>query len=170
LPEPHAVLNALATADARLLLSRCCGSTAWIEAMLARRPFASTADLHRAAEEVWGNLSRADFLEAFSHHPPIGADLARLAEKFATTHALSSREQAGMVEADRQTLAALRDGNLSYQRRFGFIFIVCATGKTAGQMLALLLARMENDAETELRVAAGEQAKITKLRLEALAT
>jgi len=113
-------------------------------------------------------MEKADMLEAFSHHPEIGSDLAALRQRFASTAAWSSAEQAGVAGADDATLEALRDGNVRYRERFGYVFLVCATGKSAAEMLALLQARLPHDADTELRVAAGEQAKITRLRLEKL--
>lgn len=167
-PEPHAVLNALSIEEARAALLRCCGATRWVGWMLAQRPFASTDALFRAAEGVWSQMERADILEAFSHHPEIGGDLDALRARFPTTAAWSTSEQSGAAEADRETLEALRDGNAAYRERFGYLFIVCATGKSAHEMLALLRARLSNDPETELRVAAAEQAKIMRLRLEKL--
>lgn len=134
--------------------------------MLTARPFTSAAKLFETAEAVWNRLGSADFLEAFSHHPEIGADLDELRKKFAGTAALSQAEQAGALGASVETLLALREQNRAYRERFGYSFIVCATGKTAAQMLALLEARLSNDAQTELAVAAAEQAKITRLRLE----
>ena len=116
---------------------------------------------------------RADHLEAFSHHPQIGADLAELQRKFASTAGAMSadgnEEQAGARGVDLRTLEALRDRNRAYVQRFGYIFIVCATGTTAAEMLGLLEQRLGNDPDVELRIAAGEQAKIAKLRLEKIA-
>ena len=137
--------------------------------MLARRPFASQALLLTAAEDCWWQLERADFLQAFSHHPRIGEDRAELARRFAPTAQLSAGEQAEVAQADASTLDALRDANRAYHARFGYIFIVCATGKSAAEMLAALHARLPNDPDSELRVAAAEQAKITALRLSRLA-
>jgi 2-oxo-4-hydroxy-4-carboxy-5-ureidoimidazoline decarboxylase len=167
--EPHAVLNALAEAEARAALERCCGARRWVAAMLSRRPFPSTAALHAAAEEVWAALARADFLEAFAHHPPIGASVEELRARFASTGAWASQEQGGVKDAGESVLEALRAGNAAYQARFGYIFIVCATGKSAGEMLALLQARLQNPPEVELQRAAAEQARITRLRLDKLA-
>src|SRR5690349_2820011 len=130
-------------AAAREILSRACGSSAWIERMLARRPFGSQDALLEAAREEWFALSEADWLEAFSHHPRIG-DRASLEARFPQTHTLSSREQSGIGIAGADVLEALAKANNDYFERFGFIFIVCATGKSAGQMLALLLSRLPN--------------------------
>ena len=136
--------------------------------MLARRPFSSRAELLAAATETWAQLTPADFREAFTHHPEIGANIDELRQKFATTAAWSSAEQSAVLGANEATLLALRDGNQAYRARFGYSFIVCATGKSAQEMLALLLARLSHEPELELSIAASEQAKITHLRLEKL--
>jgi 2-oxo-4-hydroxy-4-carboxy-5-ureidoimidazoline decarboxylase len=169
--EAYAWLDALpAEGDggARAALTRCCGSRRWIDGMLARRPFGSAAAMHAAAHAVWDALDRADYLEAFSHHPVIGADLADLRARFPTTRAWSESEQAGVAQADDATLRDLQEANRIYRDRFGHIFIVCASGLTAREMLARLRARLPNDPGVEIRVAAAEQAKITDLRLEKL--
>jgi 2-oxo-4-hydroxy-4-carboxy-5-ureidoimidazoline decarboxylase len=149
---------------ARAMLSRACGSSRWVDRMMARRPFGRDAKLLTVARIEWFGLTEADWLEAFSHHPQIG-DRAALAERFPATHDLSSKEQAGVAAAREDVLAALEEANAAYLDRFGFIFIVCATGKSAEEMLALLRDRLPNDRATELRIAAEEQAKITALRL-----
>jgi 2-oxo-4-hydroxy-4-carboxy-5-ureidoimidazoline decarboxylase len=164
-----AKLDAMSETEARAALSRCCGATRWVDGMLARRPFGDDSALHAAAQQVWSTMDRADILEAFDHHPRIGANLDALREKFSRTADLSAREQSGAMAASEAELTRLRDGNVAYEARFGHIFIVCATGKTAAQMADLLEARIANDPDTELRIAAAEQAKITRLRLEALA-
>jgi len=157
--EPHALVNALAPAEAREALARCCGSSRWVAGMLARRPFASTDALHAAADEVWRALSPADLLEAFACHPRIGQR---------PTSAWSAEEQARAAAGGTDAAAALRDLNEAYFARFGYIFIICATGKSADEILAALRARLPNDPATELTVAAAEQARITRLRLEKL--
>ena len=146
------------------MLSRACGSTRWVDRMMARRPFGSDARLLRAARIEWFGLTETDWLEAFSQHPQIG-DRSSLAARFPATHDLSAKEQAGVGRAHDDVLSALAEANATYLDRFGFIFIVCATGKTAEEMLALLRARLSNNRATELRIAAEEQAKITALRL-----
>ena len=166
--EPHEILNALEPDRAAAALRRCCGAERWVQAMLAARPFESTAALHERASSVWHGLAAPDYLEAFSHHPQIGENLDELRKRFAATHALSAREQAGVSNADESTLLSLREGNRAYRERFGHIFIVCATGKSAAEMLALLRALLPNAPEAELAAAAAEQAKITKLRLAKL--
>lgn len=151
-------------ASAREILARACGSTRWVERMIARRPFGTDAKLLAAARVEWFGLTEADWLEAFSHHPRIG-DRAALEARFPATHDLSATEQARVGGANAAVIAALADANERYVARFGFIFIVCATGKTAEEMLALLRARLANDRAAELRIAAEEQARITALRL-----
>ena len=158
-------LDAAAPQAARQVLQRACGSTQWIDRMMARRPFGSHDALLEAAREEWFALDEADWLEAFSHHPRIG-DRASLEARFPQTHDLSSKEQSGIGLAGADVLEALAQANHDYFDRFGFIFIVCATGKSAAEMLALLLARLQNDRETELRNAAEEQSKITARRLK----
>ena len=157
-------LDTAAEAGARAILTRACGSSRWVDRMMARRPFCSDARLLRTARIEWFGLTEADWLEAFSHHPQIG-DRASLAARFPATHDLSANEQAGVDQAHDAVLSALVEANAIYLDRFGFIFIVSATGKTAEEMLALLRARLSNNRATELRVAAEEQAKITALRL-----
>lgn len=136
--------------------------------MLELRPFASNEALMVSADRVWRRLARADYLEAFAHHPAIGADIAKLRAKFASTAGWSTEEQAGVQSAGEQTLLALRDGNLRYRAKFGYVFLVCASGKTADEMLTLLHERLPNTPEDELRVAAAEHEKITRLRLAKL--
>jgi 2-oxo-4-hydroxy-4-carboxy-5-ureidoimidazoline decarboxylase len=157
-------LDAASDADARALLTRACGASRWVDRMMARRPFGSDARLLRTARIEWFGLTEADWLEAFSHHPKIG-DRASLAARFPATHDLSANEQAGVGDAREDVLGTLAEANQAYLDRFGFIFIVCAAGKTAEEMLALLRARLPNDRATELRNAAEEQAKITAIRL-----
>jgi 2-oxo-4-hydroxy-4-carboxy-5-ureidoimidazoline decarboxylase len=137
--------------------------------MASRRPFPSEADLFTAAEHVWRGLAREDWLEAFATHPRIG-DVDSLRKKFAATAAWSAREQAGVAGASEEVLLALAEGNRAYEAKFGYLFIVCATGKTAEEMLALLHQRLGNTPEEELLNAANEQAKITRLRLDKLST
>ena len=166
---PHDVINQLPAPTAREALESCCGSRRWVAEMMARRPFASTEGLLAAAAEVWQGLDPSDFLEAFTHHPRIGerAD-ADAGAGTDTGRAWSLEEQARAAAAphDAATLHAL---NQEYAARFGYIFIICATGKSASQILAALRARLPNSPEAELPIAAAEQAHITRLRLEKLA-
>jgi 2-oxo-4-hydroxy-4-carboxy-5-ureidoimidazoline decarboxylase len=165
---PHEVLNAASPADARAALTRCCGSQRWVAGMLGRLPLAAAGELMQAADAVWARLGADDYLEAFSHHPEIGADLDALRERFRSTESWSSAEQAGVNAADEATLVGLRDANRAYKARFGYIFIICASGKSAREMLDALTARLGNPPEVELAIAAAEQSKITKLRLAKL--
>lgn len=155
--------------EALAMLTRCCGASRWARAMTARRPFGDDAALFRAADDVWAEMERDDVLEALAHHPRIGADLGELRKKYGTTADWAASEQSGAAAAAEDTLRALRDGNVRYEARFGHVFVVCATGKSAAEMLSLLVARERNAPDEELRVAAAEQAKITRIRLEKLA-
>lgn len=160
-------LNRAEFADATAALLRCCGCGRWARAVAAARPFVSVQALHLVAEKEWEGAPRAEILEAFSHHPRIG-DRASLRERFPSTHAWSASEQADAAAAEETVLDDLARGNRDYEARFGHIFIVCASGKTAAEMLALLRARLANDPATELKIAALEQMKITRLRIEKL--
>ena len=162
--EPWRRLDLASADEARRLLTTCCGSHRWVDRMLARRPFGSRVELLTAARDEWNALESADWREAFAHHPKIG-DRDTLSARFPATHELSSREQAGIAGATAAVLDALAEGNRRYEEKFGYIFIVCAAGKGAQEMLALLEARLPNDEATERSIAAAEQAKITELRL-----
>jgi allantoicase len=150
-------LNGLTDEAAEAELLKVCGAKKWAKAMAAARPFEDRAALMRQAERLWWRLSDADFLEAFAAHPRIGEKKGG---------AWSAQEQAGAATAEAETLARLAAQNDAYFQKHGFIFIVCATGKSAAEMLALLEARLPSDTKTEVRTAAEEQAKITRLRLD----
>jgi len=160
-------LNALPVDRARDAFARCCGSSAWVDAMCTARPFANRAELLERAETAAQALDRDDWLEAFSHHPRIG-DLEQVRARFASTAAWAQDEQRGATAAPERVLAALADGNRAYEQRFGHIFIVCAAGKTAAEMLGLLEERLRNDPARELGIAGAEQMAITRSRLEKL--
>ena len=145
----------------------CCGSTRWAAAMTAARPCGSAGELHAAAAKAFQGLVRDDWLEAFRAHPRIGGKHAE-AKTPDAAKAWSSAEQAKVAETSQATLDALADANRAYEAKFGHIYIVCATGKSADEMLAIANARLGNDAATELARAAGEQEQITRLRLEKL--
>lgn len=162
-----AQLNQLPDSNARDQFRTCCAADTWVEAMVQARPFSSWQALHERAEALWPTLSEHDWLAAFEAHPKIG-DINSLKAKYASTEALASGEQAGARVASDDVLQRLKAGNDAYVDRFGFIFIVCATGKNADEMLALLEARLGNDRDAELTIAAAEQAKITHLRLDKL--
>lgn len=151
------------------LLFNCCGSIAWANQLIELFPFNSISDLKKESDRIWFSLSENDWKEAFSHHPKIG-DVESLKEKFADTATWAEGEQSGVKAANEQVLAALQKGNEEYQKIFGYIFIVCATGKSAAEMLALLKSRTINNPAFEIRVAAEEQNKITHLRIEKLFT
>jgi 2-oxo-4-hydroxy-4-carboxy-5-ureidoimidazoline decarboxylase len=160
-------LNALPpTARAEALVT-CCGAAAWVAALNQQFPFATAEALFTADSQVWQNLTETDWREAFTHHPKIG-DVQALREKFASTATWAAGEQGAVRQALPETLAALAAGNEAYEQKFGYIFIVCATGKSAAEMLALLQARLPNEASQEIKIAMGEQAKITRLRLKKL--
>lgn len=160
--------NAMTDGDARSLLKRACGATNWAHEVVRMRPFEDVDGLVACAHAVWSQTPRSDILEAFEHHPRIGANVDELRQKFASTADMSEGEQSGVSGASEETLLALRDGNLRYENRYGHIFIVCASGKSAGEMLALLNARIDNEPTEELQIAAAEQAKITELRLRGM--
>jgi len=160
-------LNTLAPAQAEAELLKCCGARNWARMMADTRPFAGIDDLLAKADSLWRSLSEEDWLEAFRAHPKIGEQKAAAAQS-EQARSWSAQEQSGTVAAGAQTKAALGAGNQAYEKRFGFIFIVCATGKTSAEMLAILNRRLQNEPGTELPVAAEEQRKITRLRLEKL--
>lgn len=154
--------------NAQLELEKCCGSSVWVAKMLEKRPFIAEQTLFDAAEKIWwNNCSDQDWLEAFTHHPKIG-DIKSLEKKFVSTKKWASGEQAGVNNANYQTLHELTDLNQKYESKFGYIFIVCATGKSAEEMLAILKSRINNNQKDEIKIAAEEQNKITKIRLEKL--
>src|SRR5258707_8518715 len=138
----------LARTEATELLRKCCGSSRWVSAMIERRPFGSRDAAFSAADEIWKSLDRSDWLEAFAHHPRIGEQ---------TKNSVAAREQSGVLTADDDVRAQLGQVNRDYEQRFGYIYIVCATGKSAEEMLAIARDRLNNDPSTELAVAAEEQ-------------
>jgi OHCU decarboxylase len=162
---PIGKLNRLSLEEARAALLACCGSTRWADSVAALRPFWDVGQLLNLAGRVWRESPREDWLEAFRAHPKIGEKQAEK-ETGAAARAWAEGEQARAREASDETLGALAQANREYEERFGFIFIVCATGRSAEEMLDTLRGRLHNDPETELRVAAGEQWRITELRLK----
>lgn len=161
-------LNALPAEEARAALQKCCGCSRWAEQMVTARPFKDRDTLFRTATQLWNGLAEADWLEAFSHHPRIGD--RKLEGAGSGTKDWAKNEQAGMSQADEQLRAAMTEGNRAYEERFGRVYLVCATGKSAEELLAILQRRLNNTAEQELRIAAEEQDKITRIRLEKLLT
>ncbi len=160
-------LNALTFSDANEQFETCCGAANWVEKMNQNRPFQNKDDLYQKAESIWYSLSSKDWLEAFTHHPKIG-NIDSLRKKFHNTKSISTNEQSGVNDAVESTLEDLAESNQLYQDKFGFIFIVCATGKSADEMLALIKIRLNNNVNAEMLNAAKEQNKITQLRLEKL--
>ena len=187
-------LNTLNDEQAIAALLQCCGSSRWAQLMAAARPFANPVAMAAAADRIWASLGASDYLEAFAAHPKIGSggsglprgsgrsDRSRgpvlselgvarvegpaLSElEVARVEGWSDEEQAGVRSASVDVQQRLADANRDYEARFGYIFIVCATGKTAAEMLALLEARLHHAPDEERAVAADEQRKITRLRL-----
>ncbi|AKT42893.1 2-oxo-4-hydroxy-4-carboxy-5-ureidoimidazoline decarboxylase [Chondromyces crocatus] len=163
-------LDALPEEEARAALQRCCGSSRWVAHMLSERPFGNRSKLLEAASRHWNALTVADWDEAFSHHPRIGEPgrVAAGAASAASTAGWASKEQAGAARADDAVKAAIAEGNRTYEAKFGRIYLVCATGKSGEELLGILRARLDNEPDVELRIAAAEQDKITRLRLEKL--
>lgn len=160
-------LRAMPESELDAALRACCGSSAWVRAIASDRSFDSLAALQRRAAEVWHGLSTTDWDEAFKAHPRIGEKKAE-GPQSKVAHGWSTKEQAKVSQATQAVLEELRATNRAYEERFGRIYIVCATGKSAEEMLAIAKERMANDPDTELRRAAEEQRKITDLRLEKL--
>lgn len=150
-------------------METCCAAPAWIEAMVGNRPFDNLNHLLTDAANKWLAMDESDLLAAFLAHPKIG-NVESLHKKFANTKAIASNEQSGVAQSTTSILAELAQKNEEYYQKFGFIFIVFATGKTALEMLALLQTRLPNSREVELKNAADEQRKITDLRLKKLFT
>ncbi len=160
-----AEFNALPAPQAEAALADCCGSARWASGVAARRPYADAGALFKAADSVWWNLGRADWLEAFSHHPQIGDKPASGSE---SARKWAEGEQSGARAASDDVRERLARANRAYFEKFGYIYIVCATGKTAEGMLAILNQRLQNDAPSEISIAAEQQRLITRIRLEKL--
>jgi 2-oxo-4-hydroxy-4-carboxy-5-ureidoimidazoline decarboxylase len=148
----------------RIELLKCCGSSKWVNNILAARPFSSATHLHLQAEKIWLELGKDEYLEAFAAHPKIGE--SKPPEKAKNTASWTRNEQALMMNAADSVKLELEKQNRKYEKKFGYIFIVCAKGKSAEEMLDLLQQRLENIPLIELRIAAWEQNKITNLRLK----
>ena len=162
-----AELDAMPQREAEKLLAECCGASRWVSGMLARRPFGSRAVVLSTADDIWRSLGPADWREAFSHHPRIGERKSAVPQSDRGS-AWAAGEQSGTERADDDVRAKLAAVNREYEQRFGYIYIVFATGKSAEEMLALARERLRNDPDVELRVAAEDQRKITRLRLDKL--
>jgi len=160
-----AEFNSLPLASAEAALLDCCGSVRWAKSVVAQRPYTDVTALYQTADAVWRNLGRADWLEAFGRHPQIGEKATSGSE---ASRQWSEGEQAGAHSAAENTIERLAKGNRAYREKFGFIFIICATGKSAEEMLAILGERLHNDPGRELHIAAEQQRLITRRRLEKL--
>ncbi len=162
-------LNSLPADEAAAEFGKCCGSTKWAQRLVAERPFANSTQLIKIADRIWWSLEADDWLEAFASHPKIGEAKAARATAAETPNRpaenWAAQEQSGAQNAAEETVRSLIELNREYEEKFGYIYVVCATGKSSEEMLAILRGRLRNDAETELRIAAREQARITKLRL-----
>ena len=157
--------NTLSKQEANAALKKCCVSESWIEQMIENRPFATTHELLKKAASIWYNSCKpTDWKAAFKGHPKIG-DINSLREKFKNTKNWANQEQANVAEADETTLKNLAEANEAYLAKFGYIFIVSASGKSARQLLQIINARVSNTKEDELYIAMGEQHKITVIRL-----
>lgn len=148
-------------------LFMCCGSAKWVEKVISEKPFASIEQLLAISEQAWIECDEGDALEAFSHHPKIG-NLEELEKKFSNTSHFAGNEQKSVQTATQEVLTKLAQMNEEYWQRFGFIFIIFATGKSADEMLNSLQARINNEKEAEIQIAKAEQGKITQLRLNKL--
>ena len=161
--------NRLPIDEATRMILPCCGSKAWAQGMVARRPFADEASLLAASDETWHSLTRSDWMEAFRSHPRIGesrpASSSSTRSPTAKSVEWSAQEQRNVGDAEAATKIALANANREYERRFNRIFIVCATGKSASEILEILHRRLTNGAETELHEAAEQQRQITQIRL-----
>jgi OHCU decarboxylase len=161
--------NRISIDEATKAILPCCGSKAWAQGMVARRPLADEAALLAASNEVWRSLRRSDWMEAFHSHPRIGESRPSgpppLRSPSAQSAAWSAQEQRNVADADAAVKSDLADANREYERRFNRIFIVCATGRSAPEILEILLRRLQNDADTELHEAAEQQRQITEIRL-----
>jgi 2-oxo-4-hydroxy-4-carboxy-5-ureidoimidazoline decarboxylase len=157
----------LAMGEKRELLQKCCGSSAWVNKMLKTPPANDLIDLFEDADDNWNECTQEDWLEAFRHHPIIG-DAKSIKDKFASTAGWAAAEQKGADNISEETSSALANGNKKYFEKFGYIFIVFATGKSANEMLDILQKRLLNSPEDEIKIAAAEQIRIAKNRLQKL--
>jgi OHCU decarboxylase len=160
-----AEFNALTATQAESLLMDCCGATRWAASVASKRPYETVEALHRAADSIWWKLDRNDWLEAFGHHPQIGE---RPASGSGSAREWAEGEQAGARGISEDVKTRLARANRAYVDKFGFIYIICATGKSVEAMLALLNQRLQNDPASELSIAAEQQRQITRIRLEKL--
>lgn len=159
--------NTLSLEEAREELFKCCGSSIWVKKLAEKIPFISIEELKNESDSIWFGCDKKDWLEAFTHHPKIG-DIKSLEKKFSSTKQWASVEQSGVTTATKNILQELKESNDDYEKKFGYIFIVCATGKSAEEMLAILKSRLNNSPQEEIKIAVNEQNKITHLRIDKL--
>ena len=158
--------NHLSETELRVNLSNCCGSQTWVRAVIEKLPYVDAQSLLQKAQSAWYNeCIEADWLEAFMHHPRIG-DKKNVSEKAKDSIHLAVGEQSGVEDGDTRLLLRLHAANIAYEANFGFTYIICATGKSGEEMLDLLEDRLKNTVEEEMRIAMGEQWKITLIRLK----
>ncbi len=160
-------LNKTDSGSAGLFFRQCCTSSMWAEQMVSGRPYRDRSHLRDYADYCWELLSESDYLEAFEGHPKIG-DIESLKKKFKGSQDIARNEQSSVAEANIETLERLSIGNAEYEKKFGFIFIVFASGKSAEEMLNILEGRIENSRPEEVATAAEEQRLIFQLRLRNL--
>ena len=160
-------LNSLSNQEAGIEFTKCCGSKKWVSQMVENRPYDDEVVLLEVAKKSWLGCTESDWLEAFTHHPRIG-DVESLSKKYANTREWAGIEQKSVDSASKTVIEKLAERNIIYEDKFGFIFIVCATGKSAEEMLVIMESRIENEYSDELKIAMGEQHKITVLRLKKL--
>lgn len=160
-------LNQLSESRAYQEFYKCCACKKFCTDLTEARPYNTKQELFTKAESLWSQYTESEFLEAFRGHSKIG-DLSSLKAKYANTTTWSQQEQAGMQGVNDLVLRELLAANDEYESKFGFIFIVCATGKSAIEMLQILKSRLQNERNQELQLAAAEQSKITRIRLEKL--
>jgi len=158
-------LNAMSADAVRAKFRQCCTSDEWVERMVSSMPYGDATELKVAADRHWKNMGEADYLQAFDGHPKIG-NVSSLKEKYADTKSLASGEQSRVNSASDDVIDRLALGNKDYEEKHGFIFIVCASGKSAEEMLGLLESRLSNDRAAELVNAREEQRKIFQIRIE----
>lgn len=161
-------LNSLSKEEVTRRLYWCCSSSTWVSYMVECLPFKSEEDLLAQADRLWNACNLNDMMEAFSHHPRIGGDLETLRKKYQSTAGWASQEQGGVAGASEQVLQDLNQGNIDYEDKFGFVFLICATGKSATEMLEAMKKRLPNTKDQEILNAKTEQSKITQIRLKKL--
>lgn len=158
------LINELSAEEARETFLKCCGCERWARELAEGRPYASEEEIYSLSERSFETLTRDEWLEAFGAHPKIG-DMESLKKKYSATKEWAEHEQSRVHGTPPQVLQDLAAGNSEYENKFGYIFIVCATGKTAEEMLSILTQRIRNNSKEELGIAAAEQKKITNIRL-----